>query len=157
MFGLITKLFSENRKSSPARTAPRRASLQVEDLEGRLVPTTLSLLPTSVSSAALTLSIGNVASGHTIQLESNGKGGLEVFDNGTLLNKNPFNQASINAVDIHVSSNDHVVIDGTAIASTAGTAPGAVHANAITEIEVIVITEPDGTVIVVIVETTIRR
>jgi hypothetical protein len=104
----------------PARPAPRRAALQVEGLEDRLVMTTAIL-------SGSTLSIGNIAPNHTVELEStgfsNGFRGLEVFDNGALVaNPNHLNISSITAVNIQVAGGNPVVVnDSNGMPFAAGT------------------------------------
>jgi hypothetical protein len=95
--------------TKPARPARRRANLQLEGLEDRLVPTSVTLQGSTVL-------INNIAQGHTITLEStgfnNGFRGLEVLDNGVPANNpNLFNISSIDADNITVSGNDQVFID----------------------------------------------
>jgi hypothetical protein len=108
----LNKLFRDFRTTSTARGgrgAPRRAALQVEGLEDRLVMT-------SVTQSGSTLLINHIAQNHTILLQStgfsNGFRGMKVFDNGTLVdNPNDFNISSINAVQIQVAGRDSVLID----------------------------------------------
>lgn len=110
MFGLFTKLFAKNRTANTARTA-RRASLNVECLEDRVVPTTAALFPTSLSSSGFTLSIANMQPGHTIQLQCEATNGneMQVLDNGNLVSS--FNKESINVVEITGLANNQVVVN----------------------------------------------
>jgi hypothetical protein len=111
MRSFLNNLFRSFRTTKTARP-PRRATLQLEALENRLVPTTLSLFQTSSSSAALTLSISKIAAGDTIQLQCLSSNGnlMEVLDNGNVVNNQIFNKESINGVDIQGSANNQVVV-----------------------------------------------
>lgn len=87
-----------------SRRAPRRATLQVEGLEDRLVLT-------SASQIGSTLFINNIGQNHSIAIQSNGNRQMQIFDNGTLVNpKNLFNIGSITAVNIQVAGNDNVFV-----------------------------------------------
>src|SRR5580700_8901996 len=76
----LIREFRTNTTARPAQ-APRRASLQLQCLDDRIVPTT-------VSQSGSVLTIKNIASGDMIALQSNGSRGLEVYDNNTLVDKN---------------------------------------------------------------------
>jgi hypothetical protein len=92
------------RTPRPARRAPRCSNLQVEGLEDRLVLT-------SATQVGSTLFINNIGTNHAIALASNGARGMEIFDNGTLINKNHlFNIGSITAVNITVAGNDSLFV-----------------------------------------------
>jgi hypothetical protein len=108
----LSNLFGGLRTSSTARggrRAPRRATLRLEGLEDRLVLT-------SVSQVGPTAFINNMPQNHLITLQStgfsNGFRGLEVFDNGHLVN-NPshFSIDSIKTVNIQVAGGDNVLIN----------------------------------------------
>jgi hypothetical protein len=108
----LNKLFRDFRTTGSARGgrgAPRRAAPQVEGLEDRMVLTTVTL-------SGSTALISNMAQGHAITLEStgffNGFRGLEVFDNGTLVN-NPklFSIDAIKTVNIQASGGDNVLVN----------------------------------------------
>ena len=103
-FRNLLKGFRTTSAARITRRPARRAFLQVEGLEDRLVPTTLAL-------SGPILSVYNIPSGHTIefQCQSNGNGGMEVFDNGNLVNNEVFNKMAINTVNIAGSSNNQVV------------------------------------------------
>ncbi len=108
----LNKLLRDFRTTSTARggrRAPRGAAPQVEGLEDRMVLTTVTL-------SGSTALISNMAQGHAITLEStgffNGFRGLEVFDNGTLVN-NParFSIDAIKTVNIQASGGDNVLVN----------------------------------------------
>lgn len=91
-----------------AKPARRHANLQVEGLESRLVPTSVSL---TGSTATI-----DVSPNQFITLQStgfnNGFRGLRVFDNGVLVNNpNNFNISNITAVNIQVTGGDSVLVD----------------------------------------------
>jgi hypothetical protein len=107
MRNLLNKLIRSFRSTKPAHTT-RRASLRVECLEDRLVPTTVSL-------NGPVLTINNIAPNHTIVLQStgfvNGFRGLKVFDNNVLVdNPAAVNISNINTVNIFGNS-DTVIVD----------------------------------------------
>jgi hypothetical protein len=109
MTRFLNKLLRDSRTTGSARggrRGPRRTTLQVEALEDRTVPTT-------VSQFRSTLYIGNMAQGHTITLESDGNRHMEVYDNGALVVGLPsiFNIGSINTVQITAANDDLVVVD----------------------------------------------
>jgi hypothetical protein len=88
----------------PARPMTRRTALAVEGLEDRLVLT-------SATQLGSTLFINNIGQNHAIALESNGARGLEIFDDGTLINKNRlFDIGSISAVNITLGGNDNLFV-----------------------------------------------
>jgi hypothetical protein len=108
----LSNLFRDFRTTGSARggrRAPRRATPQVEGLEDRMVLTTVTL-------SGSTALISNMAQGHAITLAStgffNGFRGLEVFDNGTLVN-NParFSIDAIHTVNIQASGRDNVLVN----------------------------------------------
>jgi hypothetical protein len=117
----LLREFRSTKAARPARPAPRRAALQVEGLEDRLVMTTAIL-------SGSTLSIGNIAPNHTVELEStgfsNGFRGLVVLDNGALVaNPSKLNISSITAVKIQVTGGDPVIVnDSNGMPFAAGTA-----------------------------------
>lgn len=79
----FNKLFGNSRTSRPAssaRQATRRTMLQMEGLEDRTVPTTLSF-----NASTSTLTLQGIAPEHSVMLETNGHGQLEVFDNGKMV------------------------------------------------------------------------
>jgi hypothetical protein len=93
----------------PARSTrrpPRRASLQLEALEGRLVPTTLQLIGSS-------LNINNIAQGDTIKIQClpNANSLMEVLDNGNVVNGEKFYKLALNTINIQGSSNNQVIVD----------------------------------------------
>jgi hypothetical protein len=104
----LNKLLRDFRTTNSARglrRAPRRATLQVEGLEDRLVMT-------SAFQVDSTLVINNIGQNHSITLKSNGSRGLEIYDNTTLINKNNlFDIGSINAVNITLAGNDNLFVD----------------------------------------------
>src|SRR6516165_1257390 len=104
MRDFLNILFRNFRTTKSARRLPPRANLQLEGLEDRLVPT-------SVSEFRGTAFIGGMADNHRIVIQSDGARHLEVFDNNVLVN-NPsfFDIGSINLVTITVSSGDTVVV-----------------------------------------------
>lgn len=106
----LVRCFRTTKTARPAQRPPRRASLRLEALEDRLVPTTLALFQPSLTSAALTLSISNIAPGHTIEIqcESNANTMMEVLDNGSLVNNEVFNKLAITAVNIQAPSSNNV-------------------------------------------------
>ena len=102
LFGVLRTAKS----AAPARQVTRRASLQAELLEDRLVPTTAIL-----NGSILTI---NIPQNQAVVLESNGASQrqMEVFDNGTLLKFNQaLNISAITAVNITVAGGDNVFID----------------------------------------------
>jgi hypothetical protein len=107
----LNNLFRDFRTTSTPRSTrrlPHRATLNLEGLEDRLVPTTLTL-------RGSTLTISDIRPAHTIQIQcqSNGAGGMEVFDNGNLVNNEVFNKMTIKTVNIAGTSNDQVYVNDT--------------------------------------------
>src|ERR1700722_8893198 len=99
----LTKFFGPARST---RRPPRRASLQLEALEGRLVPTTLSL-------SGSTLNINNIAPGDTIKIQCLpiANNVMEVLDHGNLVQGETFNKIALKTINIQGSSNDQVIVD----------------------------------------------
>ncbi|HLW64384.1 MAG TPA: hypothetical protein VKS79_03625 [Gemmataceae bacterium] len=99
----LTKFFGPARST---RRPQRRASLQLEALEGRLVPTTLIL-------NGSTLNISNIAAGDTIKIQclQNANSLMEVLDNGNVVNGEKFYKLGLNTINIQGSSNNQVIVD----------------------------------------------
>ncbi len=107
-FGKLCNRMRPGNKARATSRGPRRVSLGLEALEGRLVPTTSFLYNGS-------LNIGNVAPGHSLALycNTNDNNLVQVLDESTSPNTLVFqgNKQSINTVNIQLSSGDGVSID----------------------------------------------
>jgi hypothetical protein len=102
----FNKLFRDSRATSSAwggRRAPRRPALQLEILEDRLVPTSVSL-----SGSILTIS--NAGPSDTVTFQGYGNDGMQVLDNGHSVYTNT-NKQSIGLVNLYQNGSTVVVND----------------------------------------------
>jgi hypothetical protein len=102
----LNKLFRDFRTTGSARGgrgAPRRAPLQVEGLEDRMVLSTVTF-------GSSTLSISKIAPGHQITFQGFGVDGMQVLDNGNVL-FSTLNKQSISAVNISAAGGDSVFVN----------------------------------------------
>ncbi len=96
----LVRNFRTAKAARPARRVPRRAVLQLENLEDRLVPTTVSL-------SGSTLTISNVPLFDSITFQGYGNDGMQVLDNGRSVYTNT-NKQSISIVNLQ-AANDGLV------------------------------------------------
>jgi hypothetical protein len=137
----LSKLVSEFRTTSAAHRAPRRASLQVEGLEDRLVLSTASLTGSTlavnvdpggfhiVNPIKSAIIVAGPVNQITLQADAHNPGKLQILDNGALV---PVLDggvvvpevaiASIKAVKVNVAGLDNITVnDSTAFPFASGT------------------------------------
>jgi hypothetical protein len=109
----LVRNFRTAKSARPARRVPRRAVLQLERLEDRLVPTTVSL-------SGSTLTISSVPNHDSITFQGYGNDGMQVLDNGHSVYTNT-NKQSIQTVNLTSSEGAVVVNDSNGMPFAYGT------------------------------------
>jgi len=109
-FNKLLRDFKTTSSARGGRGAPRRASLQVEGLEDRLVLSTAKLVGTTLEVVASPGTVNHLRQ-ITFQADPHKAGFLDVLDDGILLGGKPFAISAIKNVTVGVAGFDSVTVD----------------------------------------------